>query len=726
MPRKTDTTDPVIEKQLRTVGAGIETTQEENTPLYRVMGDSKIPVSKSAGILWSSRKDQGLAARKEKGSDAAWDEAIRYYDNDQSVHRNSVDGASGNRPTRRLDEGWTETENVVFANCAIMVPMLYAKNPHINLTVEVDANEQRAKAGERLINKLLSQKNAPGINFKSKARRAVLTALLTNAAFIKIGWVQKQDSSEDAIMQLQQLSNELEAAKTKKQILEVEGKIMALEEKIAMLSPSGPLCRNLLPHRVIVDPTSTEPDGSDAQWMMEWDYLPTSYINAVYASKDGEQYRSVYEPTHVMNAGEGATEGVNAAEEAVNNFSLIGESLDAAQHGYSDARAFKMAQYTKVWYVWDKTTRRILLFADNKWKWPLWVWDDPLKLPRFFPYFRLWFHEAPEGNSPKGEVTYYLDQQDAINEIASEVRRGRQWVKRNILYNKNTMSQDDVEKVLKGDDGTARGIDIPEGTKIQDHVYSFAPPGLDRPEFFQPDSKFAAINRITGVNDSMRGAQFRTNTTNKAVEAYQQNVDIRVDERTDLIEDFIGDIAWNILMLCMMNWEAEDVAPIIGTDLAQSWVKVTDNRQFETLFNARVEGGSIAKPNSREKKQQAIQLSQVLGQFANAAPAIVVVMMKMLERSFDEVVINDEEWQMIMATMMQSLQKAGGGPGDQPQEQGTEAGPPMTDEAAMQQVKQRIAQLPPAAQKKLEELVQSGMPPAEALKKLEAELKPQQ
>jgi hypothetical protein len=82
--------------------------------------------------------------------------------------------------------------------------------------------------------------------------------------------------------------------------------------------------------------------------------------------------------------------------------------------------------------------------------------------------------------------------------------------------------------------------------KLEDVIFSFVPPALKMPEFFSTDNSFAAINRITGINDAMRGAQFKTNTTNDAVDAYQKNVDIRVDERTDLIEDFIGDIMHNI------------------------------------------------------------------------------------------------------------------------------------------------------------------------------------
>lgn len=720
MPRK----DP-IEKQLEIAGAGLVSSKPDNTPVYKMVGDSKIPVSKHVGAIWASRRDQGLAARK--NSTLNWDEALRYYDNDQSKHR---DGGSdinpGNKTGARLTDEWRETENVVFSNCSIMVPMLYAKNPHVTITTDQDATEPQARALERYLNSIFAKRDAPGLNFKHKARRAVLIALLTNSAFIKIGFTKKVDSSEDAVAELQRLSVALENAKNKKEILEIEGKLQALEEKVSMLSPSGPTARVFLPHKIIVDPLSVEPDGSDANWMMEWDYLPTSYLNAVYGQAHGEETRSVYKPTHVLNA----SSEKSTIDDQVNNFSLFNqEEVDAKANGYENPVAYKSAQHTKVWYIWDKVTRRVLMYADNNWKWPLWVWDDPLQLPRFFPYFRLWFHEAVNTNAPKGEVSYYLDQQDAINEINSEVHRGRQWAKRNILYNKNTMDQNDVEMALKGDDGTARGIDLPEGSKIQDHIFSFVPPGLNIPEFFSPDTKFAAINRITGINDAMRGAQFKTNTTNDAIAAYQQNVDIRVDERTDLIEDFIGEIAYNIGILCLMNWGPEDVAPVIGVELAQQWKKINDPRDFEKNFSMRVEGGSTAKPNSREKKKQALELGQILGQFASAAPAVVLVLMKMFERAFDEFTIDDEDWSFIMQTMMASLQQAGAGPNGQQQqetsdqgEQEPASGTPVTDEGLKAQVKQRIAALPPMAQKKLQEMVQSGMSPADALKQIETEL----
>jgi hypothetical protein len=103
---------------------------------------------------------------------------------------------------------------------------------------------------------------------------------------------------------------------------------------------------------------------------------------------------------------------------------------------FVDDEQFKAAQYTEVWYVWDKITRRVFLFHSNDWTWPLWVWDDPFKASRFFPYFALTFHESVEGMLGKGEVTYYLDQQDALNEMNAAEAKARKDLLGRIIYHK--------------------------------------------------------------------------------------------------------------------------------------------------------------------------------------------------------------------------------------------------------------------------------------------------
>lgn len=702
--------NPDLDLALAKSGVVEENKEVDSGPLYRMMEGTKIPVSKHLGKLWKSRIDQGVQSRGD--IEQCWSEAIRYYEHDQMSHRkNSRDNAAGNRTyQRRLNDQWSETENIVFANVTTMLPMLYAKNPSVEVTSINAANEDYAKCVKKLINALFSMKEAPGLKLKSKARRCVLWALLTNSGYFKVGFNTKAESAEGALEELTKLAKEYENAKNKSEIEEIEGKLMAIEEKLAILQPSGPTISLVNPFRLVIDPTSVEPDHSDANWIAEWDYLPTDYINAVYASKHGEEFRSVYEPTHVLNPGKDAS----SIEDDINNFTLFqhedSKEAEAKNYGFASAAAFKSACYTKVWWIWDKTTRRLFLYADNKWEWPLWVWDDPLKLLGFFPYTHLWFHETPEGKQPKGEVTYYLDQQDAINDINSTIAQARTWARLNVFYDKNAISQDDVTQVLNGPNGTARGVDVPEGRTLKDVIFSVTPPALQYPDLLNAESKFAAINRLTGIHDAQRGAQFKTNTTNDAIDFYQKNVDIRVDEKIDAIEDCIGDVAWKVIQLCARYFSTEQVIEIIGEEIGQHWVQIQDPNELRSKLALRVVGGSTDKPTSKNKKRQALEIGQVLGQFGQQLPAAGIVALKVISRAFaDDVVITQEDWNMIFQSLQQQMQ---------PQQAPVDEGP--QGPAQEEQLREMINSLPPEAKQAMQQMIKEGVPPTEALKQVTA------
>lgn len=722
MPVDEQAANPELDLAIeRTSGLKPQEAPEDVGPIFRVMPGSKIIVSKHAGKLWKSRIAQACAARKT--IEACWSEAISYYANDQMSHRNETGGerAGNRRYQRTINDQWSETENVVFSNVGTMLPILYAKNPTIEATPANTTNEEFARTCERLLNTLMSMRTEPGINFKMKARRAVLWALLTNNAYSKVDFVTKEESSQKALQDLQDISKKYEQAKSQKEIRELEGQLLALEEKINILTPPGPKVDIVNPFRLYWDPQSKEPDHSDANWAAEYDYLPTDYINAVYGKKQDGKYVSVYEPTHVLHSGS----DVNGIDEDINNFTLFEKEKQHAAFGYDNKESFAKACYTKVWWIWDKTTRRLLLYADNNMNWPLWVWDDPLGIVEFFPYTHLWFHETPEGSQPKGEVTYYLDQQDAINDINSTVAQTRTWARLKLFYNQNVIKQDQVEKLLNSDMNAAVPVDVPEGAKLTDVIQAVVPPALQFEQLFNVEGRFAAINRITGINDAQRGAQFKTNTTNDAIDFYQKNVDIRVDEKVDAIEDWIGMTSWKVLQLCAKFWKAEDVAKIIGNEPANAWSQITDPNDLRTRLLLRIVGGSTEKPTSKNKKRAALEIGQVLGQFANAIPAAGIVMLKVFSRAFaDDIIITDEDWKMIFNSMEQQQQKAGAGPqGAQSQEQ---QGQEQVSPEQEQQLKDMIGALPPQAQQAVKTAIEKGVPPSQALQRVQQELQAQQ
>lgn len=703
-------------------------------PLYRVLPGSKIAVSKQRGKLWKSRKKTAESAMKDHVD--AWDEAIRYYNHDQSSHRDNQDpGTSNNRNlAKRLNDRHTSTENIVFSNVSASVPQLYAKNPIVTITAGVNQDDQKkqldsafARAVERLVNVLFAMSYSPGINAKPKMKRACVVALLTNAVWLEVGYIQKDDSSETALQQLLELSNELASAKDVEDITETEGKLIALEEKIEFLSPSGPTLMVRLPHQVLVDPDHNDSNGADANWIMVEDMLPTDYLNAVYGQEDedSEQVQSVYEPTHILDGNQ------NEEEE---NFSLFSTNKDYNAYGFSDSKSFNKAKRTKVVRVWDRVTRRLELYAENNWTWPIWVWDDPYQLQGFYPLTKLWFHENPVATYAKGEVSYYLDQQDQINEINDEKRRSLLWARRNIFYNKNKgITQEAVDAVLKGPDATATGIDVPEGMKASDIIFTIPPPSVAFAQLFDKTDLYKAVDRIAATNEVNRGGEFKTNTTNKAVDYYATQGNQRNDERLDAIEDCIGRVGWQIAQLCMRFMDPTQVTQLTGLDVSANW-KPLDPLGDSNRWNMTCVGGSTQKQTSAAKKQEAVQIGQVLAQFAKAAPAAVLTKtLEVFAAAFDDVIMQQEDWQKIEEEVMKTLAMGqGGAPGQMPQPgQPQPGGPPQqggggTDPAQMgQMVVQALSQLPPQVVKAIGAALAQGIPPQQVFEQMQQGAQPQ-
>lgn len=626
----------------------------DDQPIYRVLGESKIPVSKHRGPLWRSRYDQGKSAMSKNVK--AWEEAYRYYRHDHSRTNTSprndqYDDSSGGKT---LQGSLDNTENMVFANVSALVPMLFTKNPDAEFTSEDKEDGEHTRIVEKLVNTLAAKKTSPGLNLKRKVKRNIVSTSLCNVGWFEVGYTLREQSSEAALEEIKILSAQLEKAESQKDIKEIEGKLLALEETIDMLTPSGPWVKVRRPDQVIVDPTATDLDLSGTcNWVMIEDLMYTALLRARYGRKKPgtDEWESVFSPTNVIKAGVSPDQGDRGQTD---NFQLFSYSTsEHAKYGYADQRSFLAAQMTKVIYVWDKTTRRVELYNANDWCYPLWVWDDPYSLDQFFTTVPMEFHTDPITMYAKGEVTYYLDQQDDLNIINNEWAKVRKFAAGKIAYDKNSLKDGSVlESLIAGtSDTNALGVDLPEGKKLGDVLGALLPPSADAIKFFDKKPVLEAIDRLSGVTSVQRGVEYKTNTTNRAIESYESQVQTRADEKMDAIEDSVGTVLWLVAQMCMQFMKADDVATIVGDELASKWKQV-DAQTIQKKFTPRVVGGSSLKPTSRAKKEQALQISQIIGQFTRATPIAAVVALKVLSVAFDNVVVSQEDWELIYKGIM--------------------------------------------------------------------------
>lgn len=670
-------------------------------PLYRIYEGSRIVVGKGVGDMWRKRLDASRKAYEMITS--VWQAVFEHYN---FHHRKTMSTPKG---VFRAGDG---TENVVYSNLNIILPAIYGKDPDVTCSTTDEQDEPFCRAMEALINALFRRKTS--LNAKQKIKKAAGITLLTNYGVLKIDWTKKDDSREMAIAEMEALSIDLGNAKDAKAAEEIYGRLEALEQNLEVLKPSGPSMANVLPQNLIIDPNAEMPDGYDAEWMIEKLFISTASLTQRFTKPDPENEGEkeadrvlVYKPTHKASfTSNTRDDGVGLVLEHVQ-----ASTEEVTSHQEDERAAYVGMYYTECYMVWDKIMKRVMLFHRDDWKWPIWVWDDPLKISRFFPYFIIGYSMSTGGTVAPGEYAYILDQQDEINEMNRQLSRIRTSMFNYFMYDTDRMNKDDAEKFinsLRGEVPAQKhilGVQA-QGAKINELLTAVDIPLGDNAELvFNKPAVLDTINRITNTSDALRGVQFKTNTNVAAVNTYQESMRLSIGAKVDVVEDVVGDIALAMAELCVQNWDVQTVAGYIGEKLAEGWQQMSVE-QFLATYSLTIAAGSMEKPNSVFKKKEAIEVAQAVGQFATAAPgASLRIMLRVLEQAFTEVVIKPEDWEAIDAEIQANLTKGvstaeGGAP--PPEASGEPSGGDFMKKAQ---------NLPPAQKAQVLQMSQSGMPP---------------
>jgi hypothetical protein len=218
------------------------------------------------------------------------------------------------------------------------------------------------------------------------------------------------------------------------------------------------------------------------------------------------------------------------------------------------------------------------------------------------------------------------------------------------------------------------------------------PVSADAIKFFDKRATLETIDRISGVSSVQRGVEYKTNTTNRAIESYESQMQSRADDKMDMMEEAIGRVLWMIAQMCLQFMDEQEVTAILGT--VTGWQRI-EPKDIPIIFAPRVLGGSALKPTSRAKKDQALQMSQILGQFARGTPAAIIVALKVLQQAFDdELSIEADDWQMIIEGVKGAMQAQAAPSGNAPAQGGGGGEPTEEVVAGVAQVARFLDGLP--------------------------------
>lgn len=603
------------------------------------------PVPDSFGKLWKKRIDDALEVYKVEH--AKWDALYALYrecgieNNDNEVLREYRYHAKNNTD-----------ENILRDNMKATMRSTYMQNPHIEFTAQkpedtlVDCLSEVSKF-------MLNKKTYPGLNMKPKARRWVLHSLLTNHGCMRLDYQAKEGSLQEAQIKLNDIEGRLQKAKSTREIEKLMAELQLLYEQMPLLDPKGVRITNVLPHKVLIDPNCNDLDLDTAWWLVEFFDLDRDFVKKKFFTEDDEGQiirRANNKPVDSDNVDRETTEDVSER---------VFDTIDNVQTDEREA----VIQKNKVecCYVYDKLTRRIYLFSTEDWSYPLWVFEDDLKLSRFFRHFFLGFSEALEGVVQPGEPSFYVGQIHEINKINRKAKEIRDSAFGALIFNKGAVDEETVKKLINHlrnpDKVEAFGITKDETKKLNEIMEVFVPPAFDYEKLFNTQSLRTVIDRNANVSAVDRGEQFKTNTTNKAVEYYDSQKQQANSIYIENIEDAFESLAWAIAEILVSKYTKEEIVDMVGPDLAEGFTTMSVE-EFNRTYRMTVAAGSIEKPTTEFKKKEAISIAQAIGQVGQATPATTLkIILRMFQTAFSSFLVKKEDFKMLETEATANLQK---------------------------------------------------------------------
>jgi hypothetical protein len=637
------------------VAVGVIDQEEElNNALsnFRLLPSNAIPIPPTIGVRFQQFFDDGIAALAIRH--AEWKENITTFLN--------VEGASTDSPH----------ENLVRTTVESLVDFTYMRNPQAEVSAEEGDEKDLATVIQKILNVVMNKKTLPGINLRPKVLKQIIFAHLTNMGVLELTYQDKKGSIEQVMEINEQVKMRIKEEEDPEKAAPLYELLDILQRELDVRGNMGIGIRVRSPFAFIFDPNGQELDLSDQKIIMDRDVMKIDHIKAEYTTYDPETktHYFKYSPETTLDFSQTHSGSISQAREATES-AIINQLMPDVDE---DVAKLRIQGTLPIVWVYDRTTRLKYLYMEGRWDVPLWVYEDNMELSRFFPFFLLAFSASLNSILQPGEVAHYRSFQKEINKINTQITRirGRAFTK--YLYNSDAIPKEEAEKLfnaLNNNDGRIEAI----GIKMRDQDRALSEileplkiPSTQFKEIFDKSDLKAALDRTTRITDAMRGAQFRTNTTNDAVETYNEFANNRLEGLTDKIELCVEDVLWSLSELIVSKMSSEYINKILSTSDAQKFKNLTVT-EFNRSYSLTIAAGSIEKPTSSSKKKEAIQIIQMLGQFGTAAPRTVLSLVtKLLRSAFSKSLVTDDDLAKLEEEGKAAMQKGVSTPQNQPQQ----------------------------------------------------------
>jgi hypothetical protein len=505
-------------------------------------------------VKWEENRQGGIQYMKDFAEPHNWE-----------IYRNYYRGKflSGQEGKRKYSVA------LIFSILRSMLPRIYFTNPQVVVTNEKPGFYLKSKIVQKIDNKMIRK-----TKIKTTFKDAILEAGLCGTVPILTGFDTEYGYDprfKEKILD-ERTGEEVEIGGTLLQFDKKSGDKLEYDE---MIKPGRPWAETQRPEYFIV------PYGYSRLWKVPW--VMRMYVRHLDDVKRDPRL-------------------VGAKDIKANGMSTFDWLKEDKLHIKMPSQNY--GDFVFLWEIRDLKSGRLMIMQEGNKKF---LYNEKDELQKYGnPYFELTFNYDDLTFWGLPDAKFLEDQQLAINETRTLHMEHRRISKLRFIYDENIMHDDEIQKLVTEDTGTAikANGDVDKGVKV---FQPYVPPDFNVDvEAIRKDAR-----EISGFSRNQVG-EFeggrRTATESNIVNMASQ---IRVSERKDIVADLLVDIVQKYNKYIFSQWNVQQVEDIVGPDGTRYWVTFS-YKDIESDYTFRVDPESGMPVSSEQKKQEAIAVAQYI------------------------------------------------------------------------------------------------------------------
>lgn len=424
--------------------------------------------------------------------------------------------------------------NLVYAYTKTEIARLYFRDPWITVNPKRQEDEGAAQIAEQVINYMWGE-----LNLKSEVKQALTESILVGHSWIKVGYVAEFGTVE---------------SRPSEQVKRGPGRPKKEDEAVVDTNEylkSENCFAYYVPYKdVIFDPSATYPATHNARWMAHRIVKPMRAVR-----KSGlYQHTDAIKPSSYVN--------IDAEDPSSRSQSADGDKQ--TELGVDSA---------VLWEIYNLDTLKVTTVSPGC-EFKLREIDYPDYLNETLPFVQFGFNFTPGDVYPLSDIAPHEPQIIEITKmLAIELNHLKRW-NRQIIVAPEFFNPEEEAKFKDGNDGAIIKANVAAGGSLESGFYipPYAP--VQQDVYGMWNQIMDVWRNISGQSDLERGANQRTATrTLGELRLQLQGGRARADEKVDVLEDAIAEVARKLLTIMQKKFDLPKIVRIVGNKAIQDKVK---------------------------------------------------------------------------------------------------------------------------------------------------------